>query len=422
MQITASSLYSDIARSGPALFFPDPVTPVTFNFDQGVPEEQSFPLDDLLQLHREVLDRDRGLAMEYITMGFDQPTHQIRYLSTYQELIYGNRELRAEIASWLGALNSRPDLNADSVILTLGSVHAIALGINAFVDAGEGVLVEAQSFPYALRYLEMRHADVRPVAMDADGMNTDDLERNLQQMRAEGVRPKMIYIVATFSCPTGLTTSLERRRRILELADEYDLVVLEDAVYSDLRYSGEPVPNLLSLDTTGRVIQSHSFSKIIAPGIRIGWMTGTHDMIAGLAAVKQDLSVSQLTARVMTEYLRRGLLPAHLDKINAVYRRKRDVAAAAVTEHCYPYATFTLPDGGFYLWLELSPDVDWAKTAATAAERGILARPGERFTNDTSPNANRFLRLAFSHVNDDEITRGISELGNAIKDSITQHA
>ena len=123
---------------------------------------------------------------------------------------------------------------------------------------------------------------------------------------------------------------LERRRRLVELAQHWGVIVLEDAVYSDLRYSGDPIPSLLSLDDSGLVIQSHSFSKNFVPGIRIGWMTGHHDMIAGMAAVRQDLGVSQWMSRIMAEYLRRGRLDPHIAEANQVYRRKRDVAAAAV--------------------------------------------------------------------------------------------
>jgi 2-aminoadipate transaminase len=419
MTFNASDYYSDIARSGPPLFFPDPLAPVTFNFDQGLPAEETFPLDDLAQLHSEVLGRDEGRAMEYITMEWDKAEQRIRYLATYEELVMGNRSLRVELARWLGAKNDRTDLTPDGIILTSGSVQAIGLAINAFVDEGEGVLVESASFPYALRYFEMRKARVYPVAMDRDGLDADDMERQLQAMRADGVRPKMLYIVATFSCPTGYTTSLERRRRIIELAQEYDLMVLEDGVYSDLRLSGAAVPSILSMDPDGRVIQSHSFSKVVVPGLRLGWMCGPPDAIGALAAVRQDLGVSQWTARVMAEFVSRGMLDRHIENVLPVYRRKRDIAVAAVRDHCSPYVSFDIPDGGFYLWLRLSDQVAWEKVQVAAANAGVSFRPGERFMNEaTRADAGIYLRLAFSHVSERELERGIAALGEAIHDSV----
>ncbi len=415
MPFDPQSMFSDIARSGPPLFFPDPPVPVTFNFDQGVPAEETFPIADLEALHDEILERDQGRALEYISFGFDTDSDRILYLSTYVELVLGNTELRRQVADWLVARQGLAGQDPDGIILTSGSVQAIALAVNALVEAGDGVMVEASSFPYALRYFQMRGANIRPVAIDGDGIDVDDMEVALQQMRAAGVRPKMLYVIATFQLPTGVCTSLPRRRRLLELAEEYDFVILEDNIYGDLRYSGDALPTLLSLDTTGRVLQSHGFSKIVAPALRLGWVAGRPDLVAGLAAVRQDLGVSQWTCRVMAEYLARGMLDPHIDKINAVYRSKRDVAAEAVREHCSPWVTFDLPDGGFYLWLRISDQVDWEKARVAAENAGVAFRPGERFMGpDMAEQGQQYIRLAFSHVTEPEIRRGVAALGEAI--------
>lgn len=419
MPLDPSTVLSDIARSGPPLFFPDPPTPVTFNFDQGVPAEETFPIDELVALHEEIVQRDRGRALEYISFGWDDERDRLLYLSTYVELVLGNTACREQVASWVSRRQGVSGLGADNIILTSGSVQAVALAVNAVVDAGDTVFVEAGTFPYALRYFEMRGARIRPVPVDAEGLDTDALEEALRQARDGGSRPKMVYTIATFQLPTGACTSLSRRRRLLELADEYDLVVLEDNVYGDLRYSGEPLPTLLSLDTEGRVIQDHSFSKILVPGLRLGWAAGPTGLIGGMAAVRQDLGVSQWTARVMAEYLARGRLDPHIDEINAVYRRKRDVAADAVRRHCGSHVTFEVPDGGFYLWLEIADDVDWEQARDLAQQSGVAFRPGERFMGpDMSEVGKRYIRLAFSHVPEDEIERGIAALGEAIAKSV----
>jgi 2-aminoadipate transaminase len=207
-------------------------------------------------------------------------------------------------------------------------------------------------------------------------------------------------------------TTLDRRRRIIELAQRHEMIVLEDSVYADLRYDGEPLPSLLGMDDTGLVIQSHGFSKIVAPALRLGWMTGAPEMIAGMAAVRQDLGVSQWMCRLMAEFMRTGQLDPHISRANEVYRRKRDVAAAAVREHCSPFVDFDLPSGGFFLWLRMSDEVDWARARSAAEAAGVQCRPGEVFMGrDTGQ---RYLRLAYSHVADHEIERGIKALGAAI--------
>ncbi|HEX7095256.1 MAG TPA: PLP-dependent aminotransferase family protein [Acidimicrobiales bacterium] len=409
----ARSLYSDIAGAGAPLFFPDPPAPVTFNFDQGIAAEETFPIDELKALACEVLDRDSGRALEYISFDYDAETDNYVYIPSYIELVLGYTGLREQVAKWIGSRNNRPDLSANNIILTSGSVQAIALAINGFVNRGDGVLVESATFPYAMRYMEMRGADIRSVELDDNGLVVESLEHQLENMRRDGVRPKLLYTIPTFQLPTGVCTPLERRERIIELAEKWDLVVLEDSIYADLRFEGQPIPSLLELDTTGRVMQSHGFSKVLAPALRLGWITAHPDMLSALAAVRQDLGVSQWLARVMEEYVERGRLDPHIEMVNSVYRRKRDVAAKAVNEHCTPWVSFTLPKGGFYLWLQIAPDVDWEKASHDAAMNGVFFRPGEVFMG--KEEGDRFIRLAYSHVRDHEIERGIAALGDAIR-------
>lgn len=414
-----ASLYSDLAQDGPPLFFPDPPAPVTFNLDQGIPAEETFPMEDLERLSAEVLKKDGPRALEYISFGYDEDEDQILYLATYIELVLGYTGLREELAKWMSGREGR-EFGADNFILASGSVQAIALAINAFVNPGDGVLLEAASFPYAQRYMQMRGADVRSVAIDSEGIDTDDLERRILEMKAEGVRPKMMYVIPTFQLPTCVVTPLERRKRLLELAAEHEIVVLEDNIYGDLRYEGEPLPTLLSLDESGLVIQSHGFSKIVAPALRIGWVCGGEKMIEGLAAVRQDLGVSQWLARTMTAFMREGRLDPHIASVNEVYRRRRDVAVEAVREHCGEFVNFEVPHGGFYLWLELDERVDWDRVGQLAAENGVMCRPGERFMAEG--DARRFLRLAYSHAPDHELVRGIEALGEAIRGAVSAPA
>jgi 2-aminoadipate transaminase len=401
MGVAIERLYSAKAGDGPPLFFPNPEIPATFNFDQGLAAPESFPRDDLIRLSRAVLDRDGPEVLDY----FDPATG-------YEELVYGYRGLRVLLAARLLKTQGR-DLGPMGVILTSGSVQGIALAVSGFVDPGDVVVVEAASFPYALRYIGMAGGELRSVPVDHEGMDVAALEALLEKVAAEGKRVKMVYAIPTFQTPTNTEMPVSRRLHLLALAERYGFVVVEDEVYGDLRFAGERLPTLLSLDKTGLVIQCGSFSKIVAPGLRLGWIAGEPKAIAALAAVRQDLGVGQWLARVMAEYMKEGLLEPHIERVCAIYRSKATVAVKAVREHCGRFVKFREPRGSFYLWLEIDDRVDWPRAAAMAEREGIFFRPGERFMGE--PDGRQFLRLAYSHVSEQIIADGIAKLGEILR-------
>ena len=401
MSIDIQSLYSAKAGDGPPLFFPNPEVPAVFNFDQGLAAPESFPRDDLIRLSKLVLDRDGPEVLDY----FDPATG-------YEELVYGYRGLRLKLADRILRMQGR-DLGPMGIILTSGSVQGISLAINGFLNPNDVVLVEAASFPYALRYMSMAGADVRSVPVDHEGMDVDAIDPLLEQIAAEGKRVKLVYTIPTFQTPTNTEMPVSRRHKLLDLAKNHGFVIIEDEVYGDLRFAGEALPTLLSLDTSGLVIQCGSFSKIVAPGLRLGWMAGDPKAIGALAAVRQDLGVGQWLARVMDEYLKEGLLEPHLVKARAIYKSKATIAVKAMREHCAPYVKFREPRGSFYLWVEIDNRVDWARAARLAEREGIFFRPGERFMGE--PNGRQFLRLAYSHVSEQVIADGIAKLGQILR-------
>ncbi len=396
------TLYSKQAGDGPPLFFPMPEVPAIFNFDQGLAAPETFPREDLLRLARLVLDRDGPSVLDY----FDPATG-------YEELVFGYRGLRDGIAARIATRQGRT-LGPSGVILTSGSVQGIALAVSGYVDQGDVVVAEAASFPYALRYIGMAGGDLRTVPVDDDGMDVDALAAMLDGVAAEGKRIKLVYTIPTFQTPTNSEMSLSRRRKLVALAKRYGFIIIEDDVYGELRFAGEPLPTLLSLDDSGLVVQCGSFSKIVAPGLRLGWMAGTLDAIGALAAVRQDLGVGQWLARVMAEYLKEGLLDPHLAMANSVYKSKAATAVRAVHEHCGDFVRFREPRGSFYLWLEIDDRVDWSRAAKTAERDGIFFRPGERFMG--TPDERQFLRLAYSHVGETVIHDGIKRLGAILRD------
>jgi 2-aminoadipate transaminase len=213
--------------------------------------------------------------------------------------------------------------------------------------------------------------------------------------------------------------SLPRRKRVLELADEYEFIVLEDNVYGELRYDGEKIPTLLSLDTEGYVVRVDSFSKTLAPALRMGSVTGAPEVVSAMSCVRGDLGVSQYLARVVAKYVAEGLYDKHVEMVNELYRRKRDLAADALREHCGDFVTFDSPDGGFFHWLQISDAVDGSEVMMRAIANGVQCRPGERFFGESDKDLHtQYLRMAFSMVPESELERGIIALAQAMQDSV----
>lgn len=403
MSSKIDDLVSTAVAGGPPLFFPQPEGEIHYNFDQGNPATETFPLAALAALEDDVRREVGGPSYDY----FDAATG-------YEELVLGWRGLRGVLADRFAARDGRP-LDPMNLILTSGSVQGISLVAKAFVDPGDVVLVEAATFPYAVRFFEAAGAEIVPVPVDADGMDVEALDATIEELLRSGRRPKLIYTIPTFQLPTGTCLSLERRRRLVEIANRHRVMVHEDNVYAELRYDGDPLPTLFSLDQGGLVVQSDSFSKTVAPALRLGWVLGSHQAIAALGAVRQDLGVNQHLARVMARFTESGMLDRHIGEIREVYRAKRDTAVAGLREHCAAWVDFTVPDGSFFLWLRISEQIDWDAAAARVAEAGVYCRPGERFSGDAG--GGRFLRMAFSNVSTETIAEGVAALGRALKAS-----
>ena len=378
---------------------------ITWNFDVGGPDPATFPVDDLSRLAEQVLRDESARALQYGTL-------------EHADLSYGYVGVREEIAERTLRREGRAT-EIMQVMLTSGGVQALTLACRAFLAPGDVMAVEAPTWGAVLHAATQLGAEALAIPMDAEGMRVDVLEAELARLAQEGRALKMLYTIATFNTPTGLCLSLPRRLRLLELADEYGFIVLEDDVYGELRYEGDDLPTLYSLDETGLVIKVNSFSKTLAPALRLGWVTGHPDAIATLGSVRGDLGVSQWLARLMARYLSEGLLDQHLAEIKGLYRNKRDVAAAALRERCGAWVDFRVPDGGFFLWIELSNDVDGAAVMKAAAAEGVDCRPGERFFGASEQDQHKqWFRLAYSLVPIDEIERGITALGKAIANSI----
>ena len=379
---------------------------IAWSFDSGLPDPTTFPIDDLCRITEHVLRTDAEQGLQYGGVA-------------HGGIAYGWEGLRQLIVDRTRAADGRDDFDLRCVMLTSGGAAALTIACDAFLEEGDVFCVEAPTWGFVLNNGRRAGADAIAVPMDRDGLDVDVLERELARLRSEGRRLKLLYTITTFNTPTGWSLSLPRRKRVLELADEYEFIVVEDNVYGELRYDGDPIPSLLSLDTEGYVVRVDSFSKTLAPALRMGSVTGAPEVVAAMSCVRGDLGVSQFLARVVAEYVAEGLYDQHVAAVNELYRRKRDLAAAALREHCGEFVAFDSPEGGFFHWLRIADAVDGTQVMVKAMENGVQCRPGERFFGETDADVHtQYLRMAFSMVPEAELERGVAALGRAMRDSL----
>ncbi|MCD9625522.1 PLP-dependent aminotransferase family protein [Rhabdothermincola salaria] len=402
-----SAKYSTRAR----LFAPPlgsaPADGVRINFDQGLPDPSLFPIDELRRCLDATLAEDGDEALRYFGAGGPE------------EMQYGHLGLRAELARRLAERDERA-LDPAGVTLVNGSTDGLALVANAFLGPGDGAVIEALTYPHTRRFIAATGATVRTVPVDDDGMVVDALPQVLDELRAEGCTPKLVATIPTFHAPTGTVLPVHRRRALVDMAVEHDVMVLEDNCYYHFGYDTAPPPTLRSFDEQGVVIQSDSFSKYVAPGLRLAWVAGHPAAVEGVVRARQDFSVSALLARAIERFCRSGDFDRHIELLRARYRHKRDVTTAALREHCEPLVAFREPAGGFYFWLRVADDVDWLHARELAAADGVAVRPGDQFVDgDAGP---RFVRLSPIQVPDAEIEPGIALLGRALRAARRDHA
>lgn len=341
--------------------------------------------------------------------------------STAEALQYGPTEGFAEtvdcILQVMGAEGMLPD--PDDVIVTTGGQQAIDLICKTLVDPGDVVVCEAPTYPGAVSVFCSYQADTIQIDCDENGMDIDALEAVLARLDAEGRQPKFIYSVPSFQNPAGVTMSLERRRRLVELARQRELLVVEDNPYGLLRFGGDPLPPLYQLDGGDFVIYVGTFSKILSPGIRLGWAVAPPPVMEKIVLGKQaaDLCTSTLTQHFVREYFGEGRWRDYIADLVEIYRGRRDTMVAALSEHFPAQATWTEPEGGLFIWATLPPYIDTGDLLAKALREDVAFVPGEAAYVDDSRGRNS-MRLNFSGVGDDEIREGVRRIGKAIAEQV----
>jgi 2-aminoadipate transaminase len=303
---------------------------------------------------------------------------------------------------------------ADNVLVTNGAKHALELACRLLLDDGDTVVVTAPTYFSAIPILKSYGASFVEVAQDGSGLDVSALADVLDRRRAEGKpEPKFIYDVPDFHNPTGTTMSAERRRALLDVAAAHGILVVEDSPYRRVIFDGSSVPSLKALDRHEIVLQLGTFSKLMAPGLRVGWIAAPPPFVARMALLKTDAGSCPLTQRTVLEFVTRGKLTAHIERVQACYRSNRDRMAAAVRRDL-PDASFVMPHGGYYLWLTLPNGVNADEVAMCASRAGVSVIPGSKFFARSDVHHPRnHLRLAFSHANHEEIDEGVRRLAGA---------
>jgi 2-aminoadipate transaminase len=353
------------------------------SFARGVPAPECLPVTELADCARAAIERDGASVLSYGPGG-------------------GYAPLREWIASRHGVEPAR-------VVVTSGSLQGFVFLVEQLVEPGARVLVEAPTYDRPLKILTRLGAEIVGLPMDDDGLQIDALVRAL----ADGEKPAFLYTIATFQNPSGRTLSTERRKRIAELAREHELLVLEDDPYGLVRYEGEAPPTIFELEGGTNVAYASSFSKTIAPGVRVGYFVLPPTLAAQIEALAVSTYISPpfLTQAAVHEFVSRGLFEPNLERVKGLLGARRDAMLAALEEHMPEGATWSKPEGGYFIWLDLPFEAGDLLSRAEAA--GVTFVKGTDFFADGS--GTRSLRLAFSFVSVEEIAEGVSRLAGLLR-------
>ncbi len=369
--------------------------PGMISFAGGNPDPAIFPVAEFGQASTILTERGREVLQYGATDGF--------------------APLKEYIAQWMAPRMGRVTASEEMLIST-GSQQVMDLLCSALVDAGDYVIVEEPTYPGSIHTMRNHSVSFLTCPCDEEGMVVDAIPGLIERARKEGKKVKFIYTIVNFHNPAGVTLSVERRRKLLEIASKEGILIFEDDPYGHLRYDGDHLPTIFSMDNEGLVLFACSFSKILAPGTRVAWSVGDRELIRSLVMVKQgvDLCTSVVAQALVYEYCRQGNLEGFLPKIVAHYGRKRDAMAAAFAKYLPADVRFVKPEGGFFFWLTL-PGVDTKELFFKAIERNVAFVTGTSFF-PSGKGGEENLRSCFTFASTEEIDEGARRLAQAIAD------
>lgn len=342
-------------------------------------------------------------------------------LAGYREetLQYGPKAGLAELRDWLASYAAEEGMTISPahVLMTNGAKQAIELICKLLLDEGDSIVVTAPTYFTAIPIFRSFGVRFLEVGQDREGLDVDELAAIIRQERRIGRRPpKFIYNVPEYHNPTGVTMTLARRSALVDLALRERIFIVEDSPYRQIRFEGELTPPLKSLDPAGIVLHVGTFSKLLAPGLRVGWVAASPELISRMVHLKADGGSSPLAQRMVLEFCRAGRLPSHTARVRDAYRIHRDRMVDALRAQL-PEVTFQIPSGGYYLWLTLPDDMDGDALTAHAAQTGVTVL-GPARCYACPGHATNNVRLAFTHAGLDEINEGVGRLAAAFRSMV----
>ena len=328
---------------------------------------------------------------------------------------YGSMELRQELSKFMAGHGIEAD--PKEIMVTCGSQQALDVISRVFIDAGDVVIVGSPTYLQALSAFRQFHPDIRTAAIDADGMDPDALEAELNKLGSEGKAAKILYMVPSFQNPTSTMLTVERRKRVLELAEEHDFLIVEDNPYGYISFD-QPMPTpIAGMDESERVMYTSTFSKIVSPGLRIGWLKAREEFIIKMGEAKSNVSICNdgLSTHVATGLFKRGVVEAQIPRITEVYRRKRDLMLETMDISFPEEAEWNDPKGGLFLWVKMPGHVNTTEMLMEAVNNGVAYIPGSNFFAKPVHN---YIRLNYSFPSDADIVEGIQILGGMLKEKL----
>lgn len=369
--------------------------PEVISFAGGLPAPELFPTEQLKKVDDAVLTKEGREALQYGTTE-------------------GYNPLRKQIAARMKQA-FMVDCDIDNITITSGSQQGLSMLAQIFIDPGDVVLVESPTYLGALNAFKLCKPEFVEVPTDEKGIIPEELKKILEKY---GDRVRMMYVIPEFQNPTGITWPLERRKAIMDIMNKHDIPIIEDDPYGELRYEGESMPTLKSMDTQGNVIFLGSFSKIFMPGLRIGWMVAAHDILEKAVMLKQtvDLQTSSFAQRQASYYIDMYDLDAHVKQIRTLYGKRRTLMYDSMKKYFPEGVSFTYPEGGLFTWVTLPEGLDAKAMMPEVIEKKVAYVPGGAFYPNGG-HANHF-RLNYSNMPEDRIGEGIKRLAEVLKEKI----
>jgi len=372
--------------------------PGMISFAGGLPNPNAFPVDIIKKCVNTILEEYPEKALQYGTTE-------------------GSTQLRGELAK---RMRQKQKINCElhNIMITSGAQQALSLCAIAFLDPGDTYLTSVPAYLGAVQAFHAFEANCESIPMDDEGIDIDSLRRNLERLRRTGINPKFIYTVPTFQNPSGETISMSHRKELLQVASEYDFLIIEDDPYGELVFEGDMIPPIKSLDTKGRVIYMSTFSKILAPGFRLGWMIASRPILEKLVLSKQatDLCTNVFSQYVAYEYIHGGYLDKHVDTIKRMYKKNRDIMVEELEKQFPKEVKWRVPKGGMFIWIELPKTIDTRIMFQKAISKKVAYVVGEAFF----PEGGNYhsMRLNFSFSDEKKIREGIHRLAEVIKEEM----